>query len=192
MEYKGDVTKTSCDTVLYTAIFTSHGETHLRTKRRCSPRSVYWRSPARAMLDTKAISAILTRREVTPHEKIHSITCRRLLYADIFSISASALEYSFDAPDAGCLDGLPRTIPSMSPRTSLPTRTAARTRRISPPAFGSPTSYTLNAGERLTPNRERFDHGSGQRHRRRDDTAFEWSRNRELELSAHRLHRRDK
>ena len=31
----------------------------------------------------------------------------------------------------GCLDGLPRTIPSMSPRTSLPTRTAARTRRIS-------------------------------------------------------------
>lgn len=36
------------------------------------------------MLDTKAISAILTRREVTPHEKIHSITCRRLLYADIF------------------------------------------------------------------------------------------------------------
>ena len=32
VEYKGDVTKTSCDTVLYTAIFTSHGETHFENK----------------------------------------------------------------------------------------------------------------------------------------------------------------
>ena len=27
-EYGGEVTKTSCDTVIYTAVFTSHGETH--------------------------------------------------------------------------------------------------------------------------------------------------------------------
>ena len=27
-EYAGEVTKTSCDTVIYTAVFTSHGETH--------------------------------------------------------------------------------------------------------------------------------------------------------------------
>ena len=32
VEYKGDVTKTSCDTVLYTAIFTSHSETHFENK----------------------------------------------------------------------------------------------------------------------------------------------------------------
>ena len=32
VEYKGDVTKTSCDTVLYTAIFTSPGETHFENK----------------------------------------------------------------------------------------------------------------------------------------------------------------
>ena len=27
MEYKGEVTRTSCDTVIYTATFASHGET---------------------------------------------------------------------------------------------------------------------------------------------------------------------
>ena len=32
VEYKGDVTKTSCDTVLYTAIFTSHSKTHFENK----------------------------------------------------------------------------------------------------------------------------------------------------------------
>ena len=52
-----------------------------------------------------------------------------------------------------CLDGPPLMIRSMSPRMNRPTRTAANppAARI-PPAFGSPTSYTLNAGELLTPN----------------------------------------
>ena len=104
-----------------------------------------------------------------------------------FSISASALEYIFDAPDAG-LFGRPTSDNTIYVTTDEPANTnRGKDAAYIPPAFGSPTSYTLNAGERLTPNLV-----SGQRHRRRDDTAFEWSRKRELELSAHRLHRRDK
>ena len=30
MEYKGEVTRTSCDTVIYTATFASHGETQIK------------------------------------------------------------------------------------------------------------------------------------------------------------------
>ena len=30
VEYKGEVTRTSCDTVLYTATFASHGETQIK------------------------------------------------------------------------------------------------------------------------------------------------------------------
>ena len=32
VEYKGDVTRTSCDTVVYTAVFESHGGTHFESK----------------------------------------------------------------------------------------------------------------------------------------------------------------
>ena len=104
------------------------------------------------MLDIRATSTTSTRKEVTPHEKIHSISCRRLLYADIFSISASALEYSFDAPDAG-LFGRPTSDNTIYVTTDEPANTnRGKDAAYIPPAFGSPTSYTLNAGERLTPN----------------------------------------
>ena len=33
VEYKGEVSKTSCDTVIYTAVFTSHGETHFKENK---------------------------------------------------------------------------------------------------------------------------------------------------------------
>ena len=69
-----------------------------------------------------------------------------------FSISASALEYSFDAPDAG-LFGRPTSDNTIYVTTDEPANTnRGKDAAYIPPAFGSPTSYTLNAGERLTPN----------------------------------------
>ena len=69
-----------------------------------------------------------------------------------FSISAAALEYSFDAPDAG-LFGRPTSDNTIYVTTDEPANTnRGKDAAYIPPAFGSPTSYTLNAGERLTPN----------------------------------------
>lgn len=69
-----------------------------------------------------------------------------------FSMSASALEYSFDGPDAG-LFGRPTSDDTIYVTTDEPANTnRGKDAAYIPPAFGSPTSYTLNAGERLTPN----------------------------------------
>ena len=69
-----------------------------------------------------------------------------------FSISASALEYSFDAPDAG-LFGRPTSDDTIYVTTDEPANTnRGKDAAYIPPAFGSPTSYTLNTEERLTPN----------------------------------------
>ena len=52
-----------------------------------------------------------------------------------FSMPASALEYTIDAPDAGLFGRVPpQMIPSMSPRTNPPTPTAAKM----PPTFRPP------------------------------------------------------
>lgn len=67
-------------------------------------------------------------------------------------LSASALEYSFDAPDAG-LFGRPTSDNTIYVTTDEPANTnRGKDAAYIPPAFGSPTSYTLNTGERLTPN----------------------------------------
>lgn len=69
-----------------------------------------------------------------------------------FSMPASALEYSFDGPDTG-LFGRPTSDDTIYVTTDEPANTnRGKDAAYIPPVFGSPTSYTLNAGERLTPN----------------------------------------
>ena len=69
-----------------------------------------------------------------------------------FSMPASALEYHFDGPDAG-LFGRPTSDETIYVTMDEPANTdRSKNAAYIPPAFGSPTSYTLNAGELLTPN----------------------------------------
>ena len=69
-----------------------------------------------------------------------------------FSMPASALEYHFDGPDAG-LFGRPTSDETIYITMDEPANTDhSKNAAYIPPAFGSPTSYTLNAGELLTPN----------------------------------------
>lgn len=69
-----------------------------------------------------------------------------------FSLPASALEYTFEAPSAG-LFGTPTSDNTIYVTTSAPLNTD-RSKNVAyiPPVFGSATSYTLHAGELLTPN----------------------------------------
>lgn len=70
----------------------------------------------------------------------------------VMSVPASALEYSFDAPDAG-LFGRPTSDETIYVTTDEAVNVdRSKTAAYIPPTFGSPTSYTLNAGELLTPN----------------------------------------
>ena len=69
-----------------------------------------------------------------------------------FSIPAAALEYTFDGADGGSF-----AEPTSESTVYVDTGEGAnidrsKTAAVIPPAFGSPTSYTLNAGEYLTPN----------------------------------------
>ena len=69
-----------------------------------------------------------------------------------FSMPASALEYHFDGPDAG-LFGRPTSDDTIYVTMDKPVNTdRSKNAAYIPPAFGSPTSYTRSAGERLTPN----------------------------------------
>ena len=69
-----------------------------------------------------------------------------------FSMPASALEYHFDGPDAG-LFGRPTSDEIIYVTMDKPVNTdRSKNAAYIPPAFGSPTSSTLNAGELLTPN----------------------------------------
>jgi sortase A len=68
------------------------------------------------------------------------------------STSARAYEYDFSAPDAG-LFAEPTSDSTIYVSTSDTTNIdRSKTAAVIPPTFGSPTSYTLNAGELLTPN----------------------------------------
>ena len=63
-----------------------------------------------------------------------------------FSMPASALEYHFDGPDAG-LFGRPTSDDTIYVTMDKPVNTdRSKNAAYIPPAFGSPTSYTLNAG----------------------------------------------
>ena len=62
-----------------------------------------------------------------------------------FSMPASALECTIDAPDAG-LFGRPTSDNTIYVTTDEPANTnRGKDAAYIPPAFGSPTSYTLNA-----------------------------------------------
>lgn len=69
-----------------------------------------------------------------------------------FSLPASALEYQFDAPDAG-LFGRPTSDETIYVGVNESVNIdRSKNAALIPPAFGSPTSYTLNAGTAPTPN----------------------------------------
>ena len=69
-----------------------------------------------------------------------------------FSLPASALEYTFDAPDAG-LFGRPTSVEVISvPMGAEVNIDRSKNAAYIPPAFGSQTSYTMFGWERLTPN----------------------------------------
>lgn len=68
------------------------------------------------------------------------------------SLPAHALEYTIDAPE-DYLFGQPTSDETIYVTTDDPPNTdRSKSAAYIPPAFGSPTSYTLNSGERLTPN----------------------------------------
>lgn len=68
-----------------------------------------------------------------------------------FSMPASALEYSFDGADAGEF-GKTTSVETIYVSREPTNIDRSKNAAYIPPAFGSPTSYTLNAGELLTPN----------------------------------------
>lgn len=69
-----------------------------------------------------------------------------------FSLPATALEYTFDAPEAG-LFGQPTSVEVISvPVGAEVNIDRSKNAAYIPPAFGSQTSYTMFGCERLTPN----------------------------------------
>ena len=69
-----------------------------------------------------------------------------------FSLPAYAVDYTFDAPD-DYLFGRPTSDDTIYVTTEqLLNLDRSKNAAYIPPAFGSPTSYTLNSGEFLTPN----------------------------------------
>ena len=84
-------------------------------------------------------------------KRIWSLCAACCLLAAI-SIPASALEYTVDAPEDH-LFGRPTSVDTIYVTTEEPANTdRSKSAARIPPVFGSPTSYTLNAGELLTPN----------------------------------------
>ena len=69
-----------------------------------------------------------------------------------FSMPASALEYTFEAPSTG-LFGTPTSLEVISVPTGAEVNVdRSKNAAFIPPAFGSQTSYTMFGWERLTPN----------------------------------------
>lgn len=69
-----------------------------------------------------------------------------------FSVSAYAVEYHFEGPGSGTF-GTPTSDDTISVTIDTPLNIdRSKNTALIPPAFGSPTSYTLNSGEYLTAN----------------------------------------
>ncbi|MFR7895413.1 MAG: hypothetical protein ACLU38_16400 [Dysosmobacter sp.] len=90
-DYKGDVTRTSCDTVIYTASFFQRrrcgigkGAVSALTGCGCCSPWELRRWAAAAMPVIRAIATTSIRKEGTPHEKISDHAAGRLLYAGGF------------------------------------------------------------------------------------------------------------
>ena len=78
--------------------------------------------------------------------------CAALCLAAVLTVPASALQYTVGAPD-DYLFGQPTSDDTIYVTTDEPANTdRSKSAARIPPAFGSPTSYTLNAGDLLTPN----------------------------------------
>lgn len=69
-----------------------------------------------------------------------------------FSMPAAAYEYTFDGEEPGLFGEPTSDSTTYIPANDDTNIDRSKTAAIIPPAFGSPTSYTLNAGEYLTPN----------------------------------------
>ena len=67
------------------------------------------------------------------------------------SISASALEYTFDSPSTGDF-GTPTSAGATIREREDPNTDKSKNSALIPPGFGTPTSYLPNSGEYLTPN----------------------------------------
>ena len=69
-----------------------------------------------------------------------------------FSVPASAMEYTVDGADVGrFMEPTSQTTIYVGANEEV-NIDRSKTAAVIPPTFGSPTSYTLNAGEYLTPN----------------------------------------
>ncbi len=85
-------------------------------------------------------------------KKYISLTMALCCLVAALTVPASAVEYTMDAPE-DYLFGRPTSDDTIYIMTDAPANTdRSKTAAYIPPAFGSPTSYTLNAGELLTPN----------------------------------------
>ena len=67
------------------------------------------------------------------------------------SVSASALEYTFDSPSTGDF-GMPTSAGDTIREREDPNTDKSKNSALIPPGFGTPTSYLPNSGEFLTPN----------------------------------------
>ena len=68
-----------------------------------------------------------------------------------FSVSASALEYTFDSPSTGDF-GTSTSAGDIIRERENPNTDKSKNSALIPPGFGTPTSYLPNSGEFLTPN----------------------------------------
>ena len=67
------------------------------------------------------------------------------------SVSACALEYTFDSPSTGDF-GMPTSAGDIIRERENPNTDKSKNSALIPPSFGTPTSYLPNSGEFLTPN----------------------------------------
>lgn len=67
------------------------------------------------------------------------------------SVSASALEYTFDSPSTGDF-GIPTSAGDTIREWENPNTDKSKNSALIPPGFGTPTSYLPNSGTFLTPN----------------------------------------
>lgn len=67
------------------------------------------------------------------------------------SVSASALEYTFDSPSTGDF-GTPTSADETIRERENPNTDKSKNSALIPPGFGTPTSYLPGSGEFLTPN----------------------------------------
>ena len=67
------------------------------------------------------------------------------------SVSACALEYTFDSPSTGDF-GTPTSAGDIIRERETPNTDKSKNSALIPPGFGTPTSYLPNSGEFLTPN----------------------------------------